>query len=87
VVGVLELVDQHETVPGAQPRQHRRPLAQQAEGAMDLVAEVHQTGLGQQPLVRLVELGQLPLALRLVALGLAPGVRQPGLGPGPVLRR
>ncbi len=62
MVRVLELVDQHEAVLPAQPRQQRGPLAQQAERAMDLVAEVHEAGLGQQPLVRLVELGQLDVA-------------------------
>ena len=87
MVGVLELVDQHETVAGAEPRQKRRPLPQQAERAVDLVAEVDEPGLGQQPLVRLVELSELQVARRLVALGLARRGRELRLGPGPVLRR
>jgi hypothetical protein len=54
---------------------------------MDLVAEVHEAGLGQQPLVRLVELGQLDVAQSVVALLVARCRGEPRFGPGTVLLR
>ena len=62
-----------EAVALAQPREDRRVLAQQRERAVDLVAEVDEPGLGQQPLVRLVEGRELDVRLGRVALLLVRG--------------
>jgi len=85
VVRVLELVDQDPAVALAQPGEDRRPLAEQAEGPVDLITEIHEARLGQEPLVGRVERGQLDVPLRLVALFVAGGRRQTAFGPGEVV--
>ena len=52
----------------AEPGEHRGPLAQQRERPVDLVAEVHEPRLAEQPLVSLVEGRQLEVPLGLVPL-------------------
>ncbi len=85
VVGVLELVDQDPAEPLTQPGQGRRAFPQETEGPVDLVAEVHQAGLGQELLVGGVEGGELEVPLRLVALLVRRGPREAALGPGRVV--
>ena len=85
MVRVLELVDQDEAEAGAQPREDGRPLAQQGERAVDLVPEVHEPRLAEQPLVRLVEGRELEVRRRLVPLVLARRGGEARLGPVPVL--
>ncbi len=87
MVRVLELVHEDEAEAGAEAREHGRPLAQQREGAVDLVAEVHEPRLAQQPLVRLVEGGELEVRRRLVPLVIGCGDGELPLGPGAVLLR
>ena len=85
LVGVLELVDEHVTVARAEPGQHRGAAPQEVEGPVDLVAEVHEAGLGQEPLLRLVEGRELELLVGLV-LGFVGLRRRPcGFGMGAVL--
>ena len=86
MVRVLELVHQDVAEAAAQPREDGRPLAQQGEGAVDLVAEVHEPRLAEQPLVRLVEGRELEVGRGLVPLVLGRRGRELLLGPGAVLR-
>src|SRR5262249_42847766 len=55
VVRVLELVDEDVAIAGPERVELRRPLAEEAERPVDLVAEVDDAGLGEQGLVGLVE--------------------------------
>ena len=87
VVRVLELVDQDVRVARAQARERVLPLAQQRERPSDLVAEVHEPGLAEQALVRLVEGRELEVGRGEVALLLRRRPREAGLGPLAVLPR
>ncbi len=68
-IRVLELVDQEVAIARAECRPHRRVLAQEADRHRQLIAVVDGAGLEQQPLVRLVGVGQLAQARGLLVAG------------------
>ena len=72
-VRVLVLVDEHVPEAPGQPRAHVRLLAQQPERLQDEVAEVQRPRLGQHPVVRRVDVGEL--ALRAARIRFASGRR------------
>ena len=69
VIGVLELVDQDPFVPIAELPQHVRPLAQDAQGDRQLIAEVEAAVPQHQLAIAGVGLRLLDFAFRLVARG------------------
>ena len=74
-VRVLVLVDEHVAEAPRHPLAHVRALVQQAERPQDQVAEVERPALREQPVVIGVQAGELALALRPGARGVAARLR------------
>ncbi len=73
-VRFLHVVDEQVAVARGDARAHVRVLAQQSQRADDEVAGVERSLLGEHPVVRAVDLGELALACGAGALGVVPCV-------------
>ena len=82
---VGELVDEHVAVALGDARAHLRALAQHRDRPQDELAGVERALLGEQPVMVDVELRELGLARRAIALGVV--VARQRLGPGGVVGR